>query len=156
MSAPLSKRLFGIGGAHVAETVEDVVLRLREHEPPDKRVIVARRDDKVADAFKLFKNFDLHHLPVLAGNQVVGIVSTTDLLEFFSSTTLMDPGEAPLADIMTKDPQVVRKDTPVKALIQVLAHSAFRCLPVINAHGEIWDIVTTRDLVRLLELEYDA
>jgi CBS domain-containing protein len=154
MSVPISQRLFGIGGKHnPSQSVESMVERLREHNGEgDKRVIVAQLDDTVADANKLFKTFDLHHLPVVSGTKVVGVVSSTDLLTFFENSPLMDQSEAPLMSIMTADPQVIRKDASVRELVQTLAHSRFRCLPVVHPNGDIWDIVTTRDLVRFLEL----
>ncbi len=157
MSAPLSQRLFGITGNDPSNTVEGVIERLRgESAERGRQVIVARREDSVADAHKLFRSFELHHLPVVDGNRVVGIVSATDLLEFFANEGLMDPADAPLVDIMTSEPETIRKSAPIREVIKILAHSKFRCLPVVDDRNEIWDIVTTRDLVRLLELEYDS
>ncbi len=157
MSAPLSQRLFGITGNDPSSTVEGLVERLRKETlEGGQRVIVARCDDTVADAYKLFESFDLHHLPIVEGARVVGVVSSTDLVKFFANEGLMDPEDAPLADIMTKNPETIRKSAPIRDVIKVLAHSKFRCLPVLNEQDEIWDIVTTRDLVRFLELEYGS
>lgn len=154
MSAPLSQRLFGISfGRGPIEHVGALVEELRRAHPEGVgRVIVAQVDDSVADAQTLFQRLDLHHLPVVRGSHVVGMVSATDLLKFFSSTPLLDPQEIPLSEIMTPEPQVIRKDAPMRELIHTLAHARFRSLPVVNEHGEIWDIVTTRDLVKYLDL----
>ncbi len=156
MSAPLSQLLFGIGthGDRV-QLVEDLVERLRAAAGSgDDRVVVAQLEDTVGDAHRLFRAFDVHHLPVVSGAQVIGIVSATDLLNFYADNQLQDPNEVPLKTIMTADPQVIRKDAPVDELIHTLARSQFRCLPVVNATGELWDLVTTRDLVRFLEMTY--
>lgn len=160
MPAPISQRILGIT-AKLGQpgTVEELVRRLRDQTPGSaesgqQRVIVAQQDDTVADAYKLFKNIDLHHLPIVSGATVVGIVSSTDLLDFFATTTLLDPNEERLREIMTPDPKTLRKDAPVSELIHTLANSPFRCLPIVSGQDEIWDIVTTRDLVRWLELVY--
>lgn len=154
MPTPLSQRLFGLT-TEDPDTVATLVERLQRQTPEGHgRVIVAQTNDSVADAYELFGRFNLHHLPVVSGTKVVGIVSSTDLLEFFASAPLMDAADVPLQDVMTKNPHVVMKDTTIREVIRVLAHSTFRCVPVVTDAGDIWDILTTRDLVRLLELEY--
>ena len=55
---------------------------------------------------------------------------------------------------MTRDPTTIRKDATVREAIGILAHAWFRCLPVTNPTGEIFDIVTPRDLVHLLERSF--
>jgi hypothetical protein len=35
--------------------------------------------------------------------------------------------------------------------VSILAQAQYRCLPVTNQTGEIFDIITTRDLVRVLQ-----
>ena len=42
----------------------------------------------------------------------------------------------------------------MRELVEILAHSPFRSLPVLAEDGELWAIVTTRDLVRFLEINY--
>ncbi len=156
MATPLAQRLFGLRlHEEVADNVEYVVERLRAASPERRRpVIVGQVTDRITDAHYLFETNDLHHLPVVSGRHVVGIVSTTDLLRFYSNGAALDPEEAYLQDIMTPQPEVIEKAAPIQKLIGILAHSSFRCLPVLDTDGELWDIVTTRDLVRFLELVY--
>lgn len=150
------KSMFARGGkSPPPETVGELVEFLRGHGSIEyTRVIVAQLDDTVAQAHKLFQTHDLHHLPIVSANEVVGIVSSTDLLTFFSTSSMLDPEEASLEEIMTPGPQVITKDRPVRELVEILAHSPFRSLPVMDEKGELWAIVTTRDLVRFLELNY--
>ncbi len=39
-------------------------------------------DDSIADAARILSRAEFHALPVMKGNQVVGIVSTTDLIKY--------------------------------------------------------------------------
>ena len=151
------KRMFARGGkAPPPETVEEFVGFLRAHGSGEQtRVIFAHLDDTVAEAHELFQTHDLHHLPIVSENRVVGIVSASDLLTFFSTSSMLDPEEARLEEIMTPGPQVIAKNQPVRDLVKILAHSPFRCLPVMNEDDKLWAIVTTRDLVRFLELNYE-
>ena len=153
MEAPLSQRLFGIRKVHPANTVRELLEEVRGRPPQGgPRVIVARRDDTVADAYALFSKFDLHHLPVVEGAKVIGIVSATDLLGFFATRGASDATRVRLEEVMTPEPQVISVETSVRDTVGILAHASFRCLPVVNPTGEIYDIVTTRDLVRFLEV----
>lgn len=155
MPLPLAQRLFGLTTEDSPSTVASFVERLQADAPErHERVIVAQMNDTVADAYALFQRFDLHHLPVVDARKVVGIVTSTDLLHHFAHERTSDPTQVPLADVMTPEPHVVLKSSPIREVIRVLSHSTFRCVPVITDTGDIWDIVTTRDLVRFLELEY--
>lgn len=156
MSESRFKRMFARGGkTPPPETVEEFVEFLRSHGSVEyTKVIVAHPDDTVAEAHRLFQTHDLHHLPIVSGEEVVGIVSSTDLLTFFSTSSMLDPGEATLEEIMTPGPQVITKGRPMRELVEILAHSPFRSLPVLAEDGELWAIVTTRDLVRFLEINY--
>ena len=154
MSASLSQRLFGI--TFKPEPVHSVTELLskvaRASRAATQGVIVARSDDTVEDARKLFNDMNLHHLPVLAGSRPIGIVSATDLLQFYANPTHANPATTPLAEILTKDPQTIEEQAPISELIGTLAHSHFRCLLVVSSDGEFKNIVTTRDLVRFLEM----
>lgn len=154
MPTPLSQRLFGISfRPESADSVGDLVKKVtRASRAATRGVVIARSDDTVEDARKLFDDADLHHLPVLAGTKPAGIVSATDLLRFYADPTHGDPATTPLADIMTENPQVIEEQAPIGELIGTLAHSRFRCLLVVSGDGEFKDIVTTRDLVRFLEM----
>ena len=157
MSDVSYERWFGTGGKEPAPaTVADLVRRLKKQSTEEQnRIIVAQVDDTVLEAHKLFRNYDMHHLPVVSGAKVVGIVSSTDLLEFFAKTDKPDPAKAPLGDIMTPDPQTISKETSIRELVKTLSHSRFRCLPVVDEDGELWALLTTRDLIRFLELNFD-
>lgn len=162
MSSRISQTLISIGLRSNGETVGSLLERLRKVGPTrDGRVVVGHEADTVSDALSLFKQFDVHHLPIVSSdpnavNRVIGIVSSTDLLELFKNSPLEDPAEVTLGSIMTKEPRVVSRDAPAREVIAILAHAPFHSLPVVDLSGEIWDIVTTRDLVRYLELVYEG
>jgi CBS-domain-containing membrane protein len=152
---PLSQRLIGFGLRASGETVRTLIEDLRKQGPThDGRVLVAQATDTVRDVIRLFESFDVHHLPVVASNKVIGIVSSNDILKFFQESPLADAADLTLEKIMTPGPKVIQRDAPVRELIEILAHARFHCVPVLEENGEIWDIVTTRDLVRYLELIY--
>lgn len=131
------------------QSIESVIVQLSSS-VEDERAIVADLDDTAADAHRLFTTFDLHHLPVVSRHRVKGIVSTTDLLELLTQQPGVDLANVSLADVMTPDPVTIDMSAPLSEAISRLSESTYRCLPVLNAQGEVWSIITTRDIVRLL------
>lgn len=155
MSVPISKRFFGdVVSFDARMTVVDFL----EQQSPEFvdgdgiKVIVARAGHTVADAIRLFQERDLHHLPVVAdgGEHVVGIVSSTDVLNLFLRSGPVDPTAVRIAEIMAPEPEVVLRATPLQIAIAILANSKFRCLPVVTEEGAIYGILTPRDIVRFL------
>lgn len=150
--APSSPRWFS-GKLRPSNSVGEMLEALREQAGDGtRRVIVAQLEDSVADARALFRQFDLHHLPVVAGSQIVGIVSATDVLEFFAEHRELDPSKIQLSEIMTPEPDTIGRDASIAEAIRTLAAARFRSLPVTSPTGDIWDIITTRDLIRFLEM----
>lgn len=154
MPASLSQRLFGITfRPEPANSVGELIRKVtRASRAATQGVIIARSDDTVEDARKLFNEVNLHHLPVLAGTKPIGVVTATDLLRFYADPTHGDPATSPLSRILTKHPETIEEQAPISELIGRLAHSHFRCLLVVSTDGEFRNIVTTHDLVRFLEM----
>jgi CBS domain-containing protein len=152
MTSPLAERLFGIAfKPEPARSVRDLVRKVRTASGQIGKIAISRRDDTVADAQALFENADLHHLPVLEGTRLVGIVSTMDLLRFFSHGDASAAPTTRLGEVMTSNPEVISETAPIGELVRRLAQAPFRCLPVVDDDLNFVDIVTTRDLVRFLE-----
>jgi CBS domain-containing protein len=161
MAVPISTRFFGDTVTLDARmTVQDF---LDEQSPEfidadGVKVIVAHEGNTVTEAIRLFQQRDLHHLPVVAegGEHVVGIVSSTDVLNMFLESSVIDPGSVKVSQIMTPEPEVVLRATPFQIAIAILANSKFRCLPVVTEEGAIYGILTTRDVVRFLNQAFKA
>jgi CBS domain-containing protein len=132
-----------------SQSIESVIVQLSSS-PEDERAVVADVDDTCADALRLFTTFDLHHLPVVSGGRLKGIVSTTDLLNLLRARPGVLLDSFRLSEIMTRDPHTLGREAPLLDAITQLAESSYRCLPVLSDKGEPWSIITTRDLVRLL------
>lgn len=49
-------------------------------------------------------------------------------------------------DLMSTNPDTVRPDTPLRAVIQTMKLAGCRQLPVVNEHGQLIGIVTDRDV----------
>lgn len=119
--------------------------------------------ERLSRARDLMVEHRVHHLPVLDGERLVGMVSAADLLlRGFSlesnATTSWQRGLDPLhavADAMATDPVRIGIGRNVLAAAEMLATGDFHALPVVDG-DRLVGIVTTTDLVRLLRNELAA
>ena len=86
---------------------------------------------------------------------LVGIVSVTDIMRYYASEPAGDPNTVTLDTVMTAKPKTITPSTEIAAAVRVLARSPFHSLPVVDAQGRAVGIVTTRDIVRFLDANYE-
>jgi len=107
---------------------------------------------------ELFELYRFHHLLVLAGEQLVGLVSDRDLLRALSPFT-GSAAERPqdlatlnrrVHQIMTRKLVVVAPLTPVAEAARLMLDKRVSCLPVVDGEGRVLGIVTWRDQLRSL------
>lgn len=120
-------------------------------------VTVGMDDDlhRVKDLFELYR---FHHLLVLLGEKLVGVISDRDLLRA-SSPFIGRASERPqdiatlnrrVHQIMTRKLVVVAPDTPVRESARLMLEKRVSCLPVVTEEGKLLGIVTWRDQLRSL------
>lgn len=123
-----------------------------------KKVIVANINSRFSKVQELFLNFNAHHLPVMDGEVLVGIISDFDLLRAYAQT-LEGMGNISkeylddifkVADWMTKNPMVVHSNTTLAEAFKILTEHAFEALPVVD-DGTLVGIVTIKDLVSYVD-----
>lgn len=102
----------------------------------------------LSEAHELMRALRIHHLPVLAGDKLVGIVSQRDLL-LIESLPGVNPAEVPVEDAMTRDVFVVDSATP---LAKVAAEMADRRRgSAVVMHGDrVVGVFTVTDACRVL------
>lgn len=93
----------------------------------------------------LFAERDLHHVAVVDGERLVGLVSSNDLLRLGDAGT---GGRLSARDVMQARPVTVREDVSVGEAAALLSEGAFHGLPVVDAQGRLRGIVTSTDLIR--------
>lgn len=103
-----------------------------------------------------------HHLPVLDGKKLVGIVSSVDFMRASlaawgaderSLDAVLD-SQLRLSDLMRAEPKTVVDTATVRDAAQGLAHGEYHSLPVVDGKGALVGIVTSTDLIRYLLEQY--
>ncbi len=124
-------------------------------------LITVETKDPLSRVRELFTEYPIHHIPVLDGNKLVGIISSTDLLRFGIGLQREDvPTDSILGARYTAEQAMEKalvtlhpKDSLLTAA-KLLAQETFNSLPVVDELGELVGILTTRDLLRfLIELD---
>ncbi len=108
----------------------------------------------------LFEKGGFHHLPVVEGGRLVGLISYTDYLRLirnvFSNQQEVRTNERVLQavlvrDVMTEHLLCLSPDDTVETALRIFKANQFHSLPVVDQHMHLLGIVTTLDMMRVLE-----
>jgi acetoin utilization protein AcuB len=119
-----------------------------------------REDEMMLDATLVLSHAGLRHIPIMSGDQLVGIVTSTDVKHYTPSILSGIPAEeynrlmatTPLSKIMTRNPITIGPGQTIYEAAQLLYDRRIGCLPVME-NGVLKGMVTTTDmLVVLLQL----
>jgi CBS domain-containing protein len=83
---------------------------------------------------------------VLDGGRPVGIMTERDLMRAVARGL---PGDAVVADYMTKDPETIEPDDTTQHAAVLMIHGGFRHLPVVEG-DDVVGILSIRDLMRIV------
>jgi acetoin utilization protein AcuB len=119
--------------------------------------ISVKTTDTLPAIEKIFKQFRIHHLPVVdKANSVVGIISKTDVLTFLKKLSLNSSGKAysqfiasnsTAEEIMTPEPIVVDPDDSIGLAADIFLVNTLHALPVVE-DNRLVGIITTHDLLK--------
>ncbi len=120
---------------------------------------VLEPSDKLLAAKELFDTYSIHHIPVIQGTTLVGILSKVDYLYYLKPIS-PESKEQYINDIKLKNysiGEVMSKriisaaptDT-LKTALEIFSENLFHAIPVVD-NGRLVGIITTHDIIfRLL------
>ena len=124
------------------------------------QLVTLWEEDNLEQIGEQMDKWRIRHLPVVDGRKLVGLISHRDMLRWAASD--LDKSrvresqqhrlreETFVADVMTRDVETVRPETPIAEAARRLVTAKFGCLPVVDAEGNLVGIVSEHDLLRLL------
>jgi len=121
-----------------------------------EKVFKVRMDDSIGTIRNILEHVEFHHLLVVKGRELVGILSDRDVLKVISPFlgTLSEESRdmtlltKKIHQIMTRKPITADKDTNIEIAANLMLENNISCLPVVSPKGEIEGIVTLRDILR--------
>lgn len=108
-------------------------------------VQTVRPEDDVALARQMMIWGGHRHLPVVHGNKLVGIVSSTDLLPD-EGHFVDDASSLTASDVMSAPPLLARVDDPLRCALRAMIENDVRHLPVIDRQGKLVGMLSDRDV----------
>jgi CBS domain-containing protein len=117
----------------------------RLHSLMETDVFTLQFSDSLEDARKILLQKGIHHVPVLDGKKLVGMITTWDLFKLGSSAE--DYGKLKCQDIMTKKLATLDPMDHVGAAAEVFLEHLFQVIPIVNDNHEFLGIITTFDIV---------
>lgn len=117
-------------------------------------------DDAVAKVDEIFHQHRIHHIPVInEDNLVIGVISKSDFLyllrgftdnetDRFRKQAMLRAFKVP--EIMTESPITISSEETIKTAVAILAENRFRALPVVDGKKKLVGIVTTHDIIDMV------
>jgi len=107
--------------------------------------ITITENASIQEAIELMKVNSIRHLPVVGtGNRLKGFVTLSDLKQGFIPSML---GEVSLADLIIRNPIVVRPDDDVEIAAQLIYKHKIGGMPVVK-NDKLVGIITGTDILR--------
>ncbi len=135
------------------ESIEKVITR---------KVVTAHIGQKVSDIRKTFAKEGFHHMPVVSGKKLIGLISASDILGISvegipSDERSMDAyldHQFSVEGLMQSDLRTLPPGSRVADAAGVLADGTFHAVPVVDDDGNLEGIVTSTDLIRYLHAQF--
>ena len=139
---------------------------MKKHEPISKimsaNVASVQVGQPLSDVRDLMLNANIHHVPIIDGSKLVGLISFTDLMKINfvingvderSINAIIDQ-QFSIREIMSDRLVTIKNTDTIRDGAELLAKGGFHSLPVIDDEGALVGIVTTTDLIRYLNEQY--
>lgn len=118
--------------------------------------------NKPSEARAIFAEHRFHHLPVLSGEDLMGVISVFDLMKVtWGDPTRQDPRAldtfldhtTTLETFLTRNVVTVSPKDTIRRAAELLSEGTFHALPVCEGR-KLVGIITTTDLIRYLVDQY--
>jgi CBS domain-containing protein len=109
------------------------------------QVITVNINDKLSKVKEIVTQKRIHHVPVVDGKKLVGIITTGDLL--WLDKKFEDYDKINVSDVMTRKIATLEPDDKVGSAAEVLLEHLFHCVPI-TKDGELVGIITSHDIMK--------
>ncbi len=105
-----------------------------------KKIITAKPSEKATEVIKIMNNKNISQIPVLEGDNVVGLVSESSALENAEKLKILAA-----KDIMDEAPPIVSINTSLSVISNILKHYP---LVLVKRKGILIGVITKSDLLQ--------
>lgn len=123
------------------------VMKISEVMTPEPCCI--QQAEPLHQAHRLMRARRVRHLPVLEGDELVGVVSERDLY-LLETLRGIDLAKEPISEAMTEEPYTVAPSSPVREVVREMLRKKYGSAIVIE-RGKVTGIFTRSDALRAFE-----
>jgi len=129
---------------------------LRVKDLMSEELDVVSPDDHLRHVLIKMNRAGIRHLPVVANDRLIGIITDRDLRLAVNSPVVEEEAdltreaildEVRVADCMTPDPQCVSSDTPLHEVAELLSLNKFGAMPVVD-EGKLVGVISYVDFLK--------
>ena len=103
---------------------------------------------KMSEVHRLVVENQIHHVPVVDGRRLVGMISTTDIIRL--NITVSNADDWTIWKVMKKNLVTIEINDSERKAAHLLSDGMFHSLPVIDKDNNLIGIITSTDLIRYL------
>ncbi len=116
-------------------------------------------EDHLTVVQKVFDSYKIHHVPVVEGDKLVGMVSKNDFYKFMTGACSEDApkgnlfeqmNEVPVKQIMTAGLARLEPTDRIDVALELFKINRFHAIPVTEADRTLVGILTTHDIIKAL------
>ncbi|MBN1431676.1 MAG: IMP dehydrogenase [Methanomicrobiaceae archaeon] len=124
------------------DEVEQVILVKQADDIIEREVLTVNSQATVGDAARMMERYSISGVPVMDGDEIIGIVSRRDLRWIASKK-----GEENISTVMTSKPITVNEDITLEDALEVMYNNKVERLPVVSGGNRLIGIITMQDLL---------
>ncbi len=126
-----------------------------------EQLLMVAPEDNLEAVKDIFDKRQIHHIPVVHCQEIVGMISKSDFLPFLRGQVGNHPDQKfesrvmenwRAKDIMTKGLAKVEADDSLRTVLEVFKLNLFHALPVVDG-DKLVGIVTTHDIISAMAAE---
>lgn len=118
----------------------------RVHTIMTSKVITLSPSDTLGQAREIFMTKRIHHIPIVEGKKLVGLITSWDIFKLGLSAVAYQ--DMRVSEVMSTHLATLDPDQHIGAVAEVLMEHLFHAVPIVNEHHELLGIVTTYDVLR--------
>ena len=110
-------------------------------------VITAGQEDSLTVARNIFLNNKVHHLPIVDGSRLVGILTTYDLFRINGAHKGKNYDDITIKDVMTTHIATLEPEDKIGSAAELFLENLFHAVPIVK-NGDLKGIVTSFDVIK--------
>lgn len=109
-------------------------------------VITLKPESTLGEVRKILLEKHIHHIPIVEGKKLVGVVTSWDLFKLGKSAAEYENMQ--VKEVMTTKVATLDPNQHLGAVAEVLTKHLFHAVPIVNDENELLGIITSTDIIR--------